>query len=255
MRTLMYHQIVDGEPNEIHAVSAQQFAAQMHWLREAGFQVVSLEDWWQMREIAAVPRNAVALTFDDGYQDNYTVAWPLLQELDLPATIFLVTGSVGGTSGWHQGVLSRTPMLSWAQIREMARSGIAFGAHTVTHAPLTSLDIGAARWEISESRDQLQQALGLPVLSMAYPFSQYDSQVKSLVAECGFRLACTYRPGYVGTAGGDVMALERIGILATDTLVAFKDKVRGAMRLRAAWIRRLFRARARALLQAIRPQP
>jgi peptidoglycan/xylan/chitin deacetylase (PgdA/CDA1 family) len=248
MRILLYHEVVEGEPYEIHAVSARQFAAQMAWLDQAGYHVVALEDWLTAGQGAALPRNAMALTFDDGYGDNYTAAWPVLREYGFPATIFLVTGSVGGTSGWRGGALGRAPLLTWAQVREMARTGVAFGAHTVTHAHLTSLDLESAGRELAESRDQIEQRLGQPVLSVAYPYSQLDPQIKALAGRCGYRLGCTYRPGYVGRAGRDALALERIAILATDTLDHFRGKVRGGLRWRAAWHRRSLRAWARRTL-------
>jgi peptidoglycan/xylan/chitin deacetylase (PgdA/CDA1 family) len=245
VRILLYHEIVAGEPREIHAVAASSFAAQMAWLCQAGYRVVALEDWLTTGQGATLPRNIVAITFDDGYRDNYTAAWPVLQEHGFPATIFLVTGSVGGTSRWREGSLGRAPMLTWAQVREMARSGVAFGAHTVTHPRLTSLDLESAGRELADSRDQIEQVLGRPVLSVAYPYSQVDPQIRALADRCGYRLGCTYRPGYVGPAGWDALALERIAILATDTLDDFRGKVRGGLRWRAAWYRRLFRARVR----------
>jgi peptidoglycan/xylan/chitin deacetylase (PgdA/CDA1 family) len=256
MRILLYHEVVADEPREIHAVAVRRFAAQMAWLRQAGYRVVALEDWLALggaRGLAAgqgrpLPRNAVAITFDDGYRDNYSAAWPVLQEHGFPATVFLVTGSMGGTSCWREGALDRTPMLTWAQVREMARSGVAFGAHTVTHPRLTGLDLESAGRELADSRDQIEQRLGRPVLSVAYPYSQLDPQIKALAGRCGYRLGCTYRPGYVGSAGRDALALERIAILATDTLDAFQGKVRGGLRWRAAWYRRMLGTQARDLL-------
>ena len=248
MRILMYHEVVEGEPHEIHAVSARRFAAQMAWLHQAGYRVVALEDWPMAEERVSWLHHAVAITFDDGYRDTYTAAWPVLQEHGFSATIFLVTGSVGGTSHWREGALGRAPMLNWVQVREMARSGMAFGAHTVTHPRLTSLDLESAGRELADSRAQIEQRLGRPVRSLAYPYSQFDPQIKTLAGRCGYRLGCTYRPGYVGSAGRDALALERIAILATDTLDDFRGKVRGGLRWRVAWYRRWLRARAQRTL-------
>ena len=178
----------------------------------------------------------------------HTAAWPVLQEHGFSATIFLVTGSVGGTSHWREGTLGRAPMLNWVQVREMARSGMAFGTHTVTHPRLTSLDLESAGRELADSRAQIEQRLGRPVRSLAYPYSQFDPQIKTLAGRCGYRLGCTYRPGYVGSAGRDALALERIAILATDTLDDFRGKVRGGLRWRVAWYRRWLRARAQRTL-------
>ena len=135
-------------------------------------------------------------------------------------------------------------------LREMARSDVNFGAHTVTHPRLTSLDPESAGREMAESRDQIEQMLGSPVLSIAYPYSQVDPLIKALASRCGYQLGCTYQPGYVGSAGQDALVLERIAILADDTLDDFRQKLRGDLRRRAAWYGRLGRDWLRRFLQA-----
>ena len=167
MRILMYHEVVEGEPSEIHAVSRRGFAEQMGWLHTAGVRIVALEDC--LRGVV-LPGNAVAISFDDGYRDNYTAAWPVLQEYGFPATIFLVTDCVGATSRWRRGHLARAAMLYWTEAREMARASVSFGAHTVTHPRLPSLDSRAAKEELCESRDRIEQELGGEVVSMAYQY-------------------------------------------------------------------------------------
>jgi peptidoglycan/xylan/chitin deacetylase (PgdA/CDA1 family) len=249
MRILMYHEVVDGRPREVHAVSLARFARQMGWLAQAGYHVVSLRDWLAPRGGSeASTEESVAITFDDGYRDNYTNALPLLLEHGYAATIFLVAGCIGQTSRWRKGSLAAAPMLTWAQVREMADLGIHFGSHTVTHLHLSQLDIDAARRELSTSRQQIQERIGHPVRSMAYPYGALDSPIRGLVQQCGYRLACTYRPGYVGPAGPDPLVLQRIGILSTDDLDTFKQKVTGSLNFRLAWCRRLFRGKLKELL-------
>jgi peptidoglycan/xylan/chitin deacetylase (PgdA/CDA1 family) len=245
----MYHEIVEGEPQEVHAVSVHRFADQMAWLRNAGYRVVSLADGLTVCK-STPTSDTVAITFDDGYQDNYTIALPLLLEHQFPATIFLVTGCMGVTSAWRTGRLSLSPMLTWPQAREMAALGVTFGSHTLTHPDLTGLDANAARQELVASRQQIEDALGCRAEIFAYPYSRLNARVKDLVRESGYRLACTYRPNYVGPAGRNCLELERIGILADDTLDDFRQKLRGDLRRRAAWYGQLGRDWLRCFLQA-----
>lgn len=245
MHILMYHEVVEGEPQEIHAVSVRQFAEQMRWLRQSGYKVVSLEDWLASRVGLGpvLPAKSIAITFDDGYRDNYDTAWPILLEYGFRATVFLTVALLGQTSRWREGSLALAPLLTWEQVREMQRQGIRFGSHTLTHADLTVLPYSAVKKELQESRQLIEQELGTPIRTFAYPSSRENARVRQLVQEIGYDLACTYQPGYVGAAGKDAYRLQRIGILATDTIDDFAQKVNGTVQRRVAWYVRLLRSR------------
>lgn len=230
LHILMYHQITLGQPEEIHGVSLAEFSRQMAWLASEGYHIVPLEDYDAALggKHPAWPEKAVALTFDDGYLDNYTNAWPVLRKYNYPATIFLVAGRVGGVNDWdtpaHDGPL---PLMNWQHIVEMDRAGIRIGSHTCAHPSLPDLDLQTAREEICRSRSILEGKLRGRVDAFAYPRSQLNGAIKRLVAECGFRLACTYWPGDVAHAGYDRYELRRVGILRSDTVKSFAAKVSG----------------------------
>ncbi|MFO8155319.1 MAG: polysaccharide deacetylase family protein, partial [Thiohalospira sp.] len=219
MPILMYHDIVPATPQDVHDVSIAQFAAQMRWLHEARYQVVPAESWAAARTSSQpLPANAVGITFDDGFENTYSVAWPILQRHRFPATIFLVTGALAGTSAWRQGALAGTSLLSRLQILELAQGGIGFGSHTVTHTPLTDLPTTASiDRELVESKVALEQLLDREVVSLCYPFSRVNAEIKQRAQKAGYELAFTYDPGYVGAPGRDPFQLRRTGILATDT--------------------------------------
>lgn len=251
MRVFMYHDIVPGVPEEIHSVSVEQFAAQMQWLHDVGYQVIGIEDWFAAQRAGkSTPANAVAITFDDGFEDNYTRAWLILQKYGFTATIFLVTGAIAGTSVWRQGDLSRVPMLSPQQILEMAAGGIAFGSHTVSHCQLTRLlDTAEIDRELLASKAALEQLLQREVLSVCYPFSQVNPLIKARARIAGYQMGFTYDPGYVGFPGHDWLELRRTGILATDTVESFAQKVRADMSLRGHWLALTLRSRLRRLVK------
>jgi peptidoglycan/xylan/chitin deacetylase (PgdA/CDA1 family) len=238
MRILLYHEIVQGSCTEVHAVTVEQFAAQMAWLAAAGYRVLTLAAVLADPALAR-PRlgsRTVAITFDDGYLDTSTIALPILQRHGFPATVFLVTGAMGKTAYWRPGVLGQAPLLTWAQAQRLATgSGLDFGSHTANHIDLARASAAAARVELSTSRRQLEDALGHPALMLSYPHSRYTSGTCDLARQAGYALACSCPTAYVGQAGHDLWAWERITILADDTVASFAAKVRGTLRLRLRW--------------------
>ena len=242
MRILMYHEVTKQEPAEIHAVSKAAFGAQMRWLQQAGYQTVALADWLAAagggrRRLTGKP---IIITFDDGYRDNHTNAWPILAEYGFTATIFLVTGRMGQTSDWRPGALGRAPLLTWAQARELAGAGLRFGSHTVNHVDLNAAPATVVEQELRASRSDIQQALGVAVDHLAYPYSRFNAQVKDLARQAGYRTACSCPTGYVSSANRDPYDLRRITVLAADQLSDFAAKVRGDWRRRLDWYRRVF---------------
>ena len=212
----------------------------MDWLYRSGYQTVGLEEWLAARAHngQALPRKPVVITFDDGYQDNYKLAWPVLQQYSFRATIFLVSGLIGKCSEWREVPFSKTPMIAWDQVREMAQNGIGFGSHTRTHSDLTQLDAQSIERELRCSRNQIEQEAGRPVRLFSYPYSRLSATIKQQVLTAGYRAAFTYRPWYVGRAGQDQFELQRIGILSSDTIDEFAAKMQGSPRKRVIWYRR-----------------
>ena len=179
-------------PEATYYTSPQRFRRLMRWFLAAGYQTVTTDQWL----MGGSSRKRVLLTFDDGYDDLYTELLPFLIEHGLTAVIYLVVDGIGGTNLWNQklGLRARN-ILTWAQIREMQKYGIEFGSHTLTHPWLPSLSYDQLRHEVADSKRRLEDALGVEVASFAYPSGGLDRRVRSAVAEAGYRLAFTLRPG------------------------------------------------------------
>jgi peptidoglycan/xylan/chitin deacetylase (PgdA/CDA1 family) len=255
MKILEYHGIVSARPKEIHAVHASDFAAQMAWLKQNGYRVAPLSAWISRSE-GWRSSNTVAITFDDGYQDNYENALPVLMELGYPATIFLSTDLIGHTSRWRNisiempNPASEAAMLTWDQVIDMAEQGIEFGSHTASHTDLTALAPDEVDYEIRTSRQTIEEHLGLPVRFFSYPYSRSNLAIQRQVQEAGYLAACTYLPFYVGQAGKNPFELQRIGILAEDKLDDFSQKIKAHPRRRLKWQR--YRLR-QILLRFVKP--
>ena len=220
---LMYHAIgLPHEPAGPYVMPAHRFATQMTWLKRMGYRPITLEQLLGcQRERRPVPARSVVVTFDDGYADNYTHAYPVLQQQAIPATIFLVSGYVGLANKWdEQNQLAGRPLMSWSQIQEMMGQGVQIGAHTCTHPVLTAIPSNRAEEEIALSRKQLEDRLGAPVEVFAYPYGEYDSSVQAMVQRSGFAAGFTADAG-LNTPLTPIFSLRRIEIRGTDSLLRF----------------------------------
>ncbi len=193
---LLYHRVVPKPPKDDpygNFVSVASFESQLRWLRDHGYRTVplpALETVFSGAQAAGLPRRPLAITFDDGYVDNYEHAWPLLKRYGFQATVFVVTDAIGRGSNFDDAY-PRSPMLTAHQIREMSRDGITLGSHTCSH-PASLMDLGEidlAR-ELALSRESLEGLLGAPVTLFAYPHSRHDHRVEKAVARAGYQLAC-----------------------------------------------------------------
>jgi peptidoglycan/xylan/chitin deacetylase (PgdA/CDA1 family) len=200
---LTYHSL-DRSGSAV-SVSPQLFRAQMEWLAASGAPVVPLS---QVRDTPG----AVALTFDDGFRNFHEHALPVLVERRFPATVFVVSGYCGGENRWPQpmGGIPRLDLMSWGELAEAAASGVALGAHTVTHPHLSRLDEVDVERELAGCRMAIEDRTGRPVDTFAYPYGDVSPRVRRAAGR-HFRLACGTRLAFL-PADSDVLELPRIDI-------------------------------------------
>jgi peptidoglycan/xylan/chitin deacetylase (PgdA/CDA1 family) len=169
---LTYHSISQnlfGKVHPYHHINtpAAIFAVQMRWLRQAGYHTISLSELMNGFETTRDLSKAVVLTFDDGYQDFYTDAFPLLKQCGFTATVFLATDRIRDTSVCVEGAA----YLTWNEVRALHAEGVQFGSHSVTHADLRSLGPDQIDYELGYSKETIEQRIGAPVESFSYPFA------------------------------------------------------------------------------------
>lgn len=179
---LLYHHVSSETPAST-SVTPAQFRQHLDYLADNDFRVIPLERMLDaLYGGGTVPDNAVAITFDDAYESVYTEAWPKLARRDWPFTVFVADESVD--KGYRQ-------FMSWEQLREMARDGVAIGAHSVSHGHLARPRPGesAADWharveaEITDNVARLEEQLEVEVTSFAYPYGEYNDALQALVSE------------------------------------------------------------------------
>ena len=223
---LMYHRITDNKastsPHGIW-VTADQFSAQLYSLRTRGFETITFRDYDRfLQGQGRLPRRPIILTFDDGYEDNYTIALPLLRSFDCRAVIFAVTDKKRRTNFWDSGEPTAA-LLTSEQMRELNRSDIEIGSHTVTHPRLPQTAVEVIRRELSESKDSLQQILGSEVFSFAYPYGALQPAIKSLVEEAGYKFAVAADSGPLAFYQ-DFLEIRRTQVFPWTTRTGFWKK-------------------------------
>jgi peptidoglycan/xylan/chitin deacetylase (PgdA/CDA1 family) len=179
---LTYHSIDDS--GSVISVDPKTFVNHIQFLEESEFQVISLTDAIQYLKGAQPADRKVVLTFDDGFESFYTHAFPVLTEKKMPATVFLVTGYCGKDNNWpgQSKEAPRLPLLNWRMVCELRQNGIELGAHSCTHPDLTRMSPDQAEREIIDSRNEIQNKTGLPVIHFAYPYGKSNSLLHKVVA-------------------------------------------------------------------------
>lgn len=169
---LTYHSISEnlfGKVHPYHQINTpvSVFATQMKWLRREGYRTINLSDLLSGFDTAQDFTKTVVLTFDDGYQDFYTDAFPLLKQCGYQATVFLATDRIRDIPARVEGA----DYLTWSEVRELHSEGIAFGSHSVTHPDLRSLGPEQIDYELGYSKETIEQRIGARVESFSYPFA------------------------------------------------------------------------------------
>ena len=223
LRILMYHSI--SQAQDRMTVQPEQFAAQMDYLAQNCFRVVSLREALRLVQTSGDLRRTIVLTFDDGYHDFLTTAVPVLQQYSYPATLYVVTGLLGKTSVWSSFDKSRR-LLALDDLRQIKALGFTLGSHTTSHQDLTTLGEDSLRHELHDSRAMLAD-VGENFFSFCYPGGRFSSRECNAVMQAGYECAVI-----VGGRGGngcetDRFLLKREQVLNSDSLDWFKRRVNG----------------------------
>lgn len=206
---LMYHSVGDTPPGVSElSVRADDFEAQMRYLSQNGFTPITFDEL----SAAEQYKKPVLITFDDGYVDNFTVAYPVLKKYGFHATVFMVSSYVGAPG-----------FLSGDELRQMS-DFVSIQSHTVRHEKLSGLSEDAVASELSRSRDALEALTGKPVTALSYPEGNYNSTVLKLVPKY-YTYAVTTKYGY-WRSGTDRYRICRLAIGRSMPLEHFENLLR-----------------------------
>ena len=250
---LMYHSISDDKESASHPyyhinTTPAVFAEHMRFLSENDYSVVDLKDLkninplppgeggsppscfpppWRGR--VRVGGNCAVITFDDGYRDFYTNAFPILQKYHFPATVFLPTDFIENETNKLRG----KDHLTWSQVSELSASGISFGSHTASHPQLHDLGRNEIEHELRDSKKSIEDKTGKPVTSFSFPFAFpeedeiFRGELRNILENNGYISGVTTILGRVAI-GDDPLFLKRIPVNNCDDDLFFRAKLEGA---------------------------
>lgn len=196
---LVYHR-VGSQPDPL-TVSKERFTADLKYLSAAGYETFTVD---RLKDHLAgtrpLPDNAVFLTFDDGYANNYTNAFPILQSFEMVASFFVISGMIGQPN-----------RLTAPQIREMSAARMYIGSHTVSHRPLADVAPWEVAPELGRSKADIEDILGKAINFIAYPYGSYDDRILRTAGQTGYWGGLTTNRGY-GSLHDNKLALDRIPV-------------------------------------------
>ena len=190
----------DAEP---YVVPPEEFAAQLDYLREEGYTTITPQDYARARKgKQELPAKPVILSFDDGYEDNWRVVLPMLQERGMKAVFYVVTNDIG-----------QPGYMTWDNLFDLEHSGMEVGSHTANHIPLTTLTPTEQRDELRLSKLLLEWRGMKTIYSFSYPNGAYDDSIVTMLAEENYLTAVTGEAG-LNTFETNPYRLHRVNIPA-----------------------------------------
>jgi peptidoglycan/xylan/chitin deacetylase (PgdA/CDA1 family) len=215
---LMYHSIMD---NHDKSVSINSFELQMKLMRKMGYQTINFSDLNKN-----ITKKKFIITFDDGYENLITNVFPVLKKLEFSATCFVVTNMLNKYNVWdeNRSDYKKMKLMNIDQIYEWVSNGFEIGSHTKDHLDLTSLDINKKKEQIIDSKNFINQSLGIKITSFAYPFGSFDDETIKIVQE-NYEYAVTTRPSKYNPNKFDDMKLPRISINKKTSIFKFLLKI------------------------------
>lgn len=208
---LMYHKVGPDKDNDA-VIREDLFRAQMKFLHDNGFHPLTMEQLNDyVREGKPVPVKPVVLTFDDGYEDTYTIVYPVLKEYGFAGTVYINPGDMG-------------KRLTWEQVKEMQDNGITIASHGYDHVRMNELSTSEQADNIVKAQKVLKEKLGIDNLWFCYPYGRETEYTQKVAKENGIQLATTMNPGWVHV-GDNPYALQRIWIGNAVDIEHFKERI------------------------------
>ncbi|MEO0061578.1 MAG: hypothetical protein RLZZ08_138 [Pseudomonadota bacterium] len=220
---LMYHSIGESGPKGLTSwrTTPEDFEHQLRFLRRRGYRPITIEEWDDARSSSgALGGRPVLITFDDGLEDFAHNAWPILQRNGFGAHMFVVTGSVGGTSDWDRWYGQPAPLMDWDCLSDLVRDGLGIGSHSHRHRPFDRLDNAEILSDAVRSRDLIADRLGVVPSTIAPPYGIFSPRHEELMRQAGYERVFM-ADGYAAPVTGPRLRTPRIAISGGLTITDF----------------------------------
>lgn len=209
---LYYHSVDPSEANEV-IISPEKLKEELTFIKDSGYTTLTMSELNDyILNNAPIPEKSIVITFDDGYADNYANAFPILKELDMKATIFVISNFTD-KDGYY---------MTSQQIKEMSDYGIDIQSHTASHAHLNQLTYEEQLNELKTSKEKLESITEKPVISIAYPFGDYDDNTILASKEAGYSLSFNTNRG-LSDRTDNPLSLNRIYVSSLYSIEQFKE--------------------------------
>lgn len=221
---LMYHRIATV-PGERNSLPPEKFEEQLDYLKKHGYNTITLNDLYNHYSLQApLPPKPVILTFDDGYEDNFLTALPMLKERNMKATVFPIASWVGKENKWENFNHQLTRTMNWEQLQQWKAAGMEIGSHTIEHPFLTQCDEVRLLEELMESKRVLEEKLAVKIEFLCYPYGFFDDKTIRTVKQCDYKGALAIFAN-APLWKQDMYALPRIPVPSRQPLWEFVVKV------------------------------
>ena len=228
---IMYHRVINNAENEgVYGtyIYEDMFKKHLQYLKDKNYTVITFKDLdkigWRNRFEKG--KKYIILTFDDGYKDNYDLAFPILKEFNFKATIFLMGSLTYNEWDVKAGGERKFSLMSVEMIKEMQDYGIEFGAHTFNHPKINTLSNEEIAHQIVDVRKPLEEKIGKEIITFAYPYGILNDYAKEMAKKAGYTFALATDSGSV-CLSDDLYQIRRIAIFPNTNLFSFKRKVAG----------------------------
>lgn len=209
---LYYHSVDPSEANEV-IISPEKLREELNFIKDSGYTTLTMSELNDyILNNSPIPEKSIVITFDDGYADNYANAFPILKELDIKATIFVISNFTD-KDGYY---------MTSQQIKEMSDYGIDIQSHTASHAHLNQLTYEEQLNELKTSKEKLESITEKPVISIAYPFGDYDDNTILASKEAGYSLSFNTNRG-LSDRNDNPLTLNRIYVSSAYSIEQFKE--------------------------------
>ncbi len=221
---LMYHSVKDDKNNPL-VVQPELFKSQMKYLKDNNYTTLSMSDLYNfVKYNKKVPKKSVVITFDDGYEDNFTNAYPILKDYNFKATIFIITDLC------NQGGL----YIKFPQMKEMINNGIEIGSHTLDHSKLSKLTYDEQVYNLKQSKKVIDEKLGINCRYLSYPYGKYNKTTVNASKEAGYDMAFTTKGKWAYKSNG-IYTLNRVYIGGLLTMNEFEQRLTNPTYMDLTW--------------------
>ncbi len=212
---IYYHSVDDSANNNELIISKGKFRSHMQYLKDMGYTTLTIDELYDyIKNNVKIPEKSVLISFDDGYRDNYTNAYPILKEFGYKATIFVITDMVDNHDYY----------LTSAQIKEMSQNGIDIQSHTTNHKKLGESSKVEQLEALKNSKESLEKILNKKIEFIAYPYGNYNNNTIEAVKEAGYKMAFTTKEGW-GDVSDNIYKIDRVYISAFADKKTFINKL------------------------------